>query len=85
MEQNEFIERMRAVPETFADRVAEPNLEVLRGQAWAGEWQLTLQHLVGYLAVTDQAMTPDEHDELWALFDHLSIPPDSYLANLRVT
>ncbi len=62
------------LPELFADRIAEPMLEILRSYAGAGEWGEELDLLVYELKQAGARVGRDELDKLRTAFTGWEIP-----------
>ncbi len=84
MNETEIAERAEALPERFADRLPEPNVDGLRDMAEGGEWGELVSELVAGLVKRQPAVTVAERDELAALLDAMGEPTDG-LDTLNVT
>lgn len=60
----EFIDAVVALPDRFAGRLADSDLQWLRDTSQAGEWGEALESLVAGLAQRGSTVTPDERSEL---------------------
>ena len=71
------------LPERFADRLPEADLDGLRSMARGGEWDELLDLLVAALRATRARLTSEERDELHDALTGWGMPADA-LADLDV-
>jgi hypothetical protein len=76
--------RTKRLPEAFADRVRDADLEGPRSMAGGGEWGELLDLLIAALRAGGSAITADERDELRDLLAGWG-PPADRLDDLAVT
>jgi hypothetical protein len=72
----ELAARTQRLPEVFADRVRDADLEGLRSMAGGGEWGELLDLLIAALRAGGSAITADEGDELRELLAGWGLPAD---------
>lgn len=70
----ELAARTKRLPEKFADRVQQADLEGLRSMAGGGEWDELLDLLIAALRSSGSAITADERDELRDLLAGWRLP-----------
>lgn len=67
MDEAEVSRRAAALPEQYADRIPQPQLDGLRSLARGGEWGELIDALTAGLAKRELPVTSAERDELRAL------------------
>ncbi|MQA77063.1 MAG: hypothetical protein GEV10_01040 [Streptosporangiales bacterium] len=72
----EFISAVDALPETFATRLDDESLYVVRTAFQAGEWGEGLEELVVRLAHRESVVTSAERDQLAALYGTAGLSAD---------
>jgi len=70
----ELAARTKRLPEKFAGRVRDADLEGLRSMASGGEWGELLDLLIAALRYSGSAITSDERDELCDLLTGWGLP-----------
>jgi len=80
----ELAARTKRMPEKFAARVRNADLDGLRSMAGGGEWGELLDLLIAALLESGSAITADERDELRDLLTGWGLPTDP-LEGLVVT
>lgn len=80
----ELAARTKRLPELFADRVRDADLEGLRSMAGGGEWGELLDLLIAALRLNGATITADEHHLLGDLLAGWGLPADQ-LAQLVVS
>jgi hypothetical protein len=81
--ESEVIERAKALPDRYANRVRPQDLDGMRSMADGGEWQELVDVLIASLAMTQAAVTSSERDELRFLLEAMDLPAGQ-LAELNV-
>jgi len=84
MQEDEFARRLRGLPLRFAGRLDSEALASVSRYAIAGEWVLTLDHLLACLADQGVPITPAERDEIAQLLTELQEPLDGYFDGVRI-
>jgi hypothetical protein len=74
MSERELADRMVLLPDMFADRLPEADLDDLRSMASGGEWGLLLDELVATLRVERAPVSILELDELRSLLTGWGMP-----------
>jgi hypothetical protein len=72
----ELAARTKRLPENFADRVRDADLDGLRSMAGGGEWGELLDLLIAALRDSGSAITAGERDELRDLLTGWGLPTD---------
>jgi hypothetical protein len=80
----ELAARTKRLPEMFADRVRNADLDGLRSMAGGGEWGELLDLLVAALRYSGSTISAHERDELCDLLAGWGLPTDQ-LEDLVVT
>jgi hypothetical protein len=83
VKESEVIERAKALPDRYANRVRPQDLDGMRSMADGGEWQELVDVLIASLAMTQAAVTSSERDELRFLLEAMDLPAGQ-LAELNV-
>jgi hypothetical protein len=73
----ELAARTKRLPENFADRVRDADLDGLRSMAGGGEWGELLELLIAALHDSGSAITAGERDELRDLLTGWGLPTDA--------
>jgi hypothetical protein len=81
--ESEVIERAEALPELYASRVRQEDLDGMRSMVGAGEWQELVDLLLASLGLTRAPVSAEERDELLALLRAMDMPTDP-IAELNV-
>lgn len=72
----EAIRRVKVLPDRYAGRVRQDDLDGMRAMAGGGEWRELAELLVASLNVTQAAVTDGERDELRSLLAAMGVPGD---------
>jgi hypothetical protein len=81
--ESEVIERAKALPDRYTNRVRPQDLDGMRSMSDGGEWQELVDLLIASLAMTQAAVTSSERDELRLLLEAMDLPV-AQLAELNV-
>lgn len=73
MDERELASRSAALPEQFADRIPQPQLDGLRSLARGGEWGELVDALTAGLVKRRLPVTVTERDELAALANAMKL------------
>jgi hypothetical protein len=74
MNERELADRTVRLPDSFASRLADRDVDDLRSMAAGGEWGLLLDELIATLRVTGAPVSVDELDELRTLLTGWGMP-----------
>jgi hypothetical protein len=80
---NEMMDRVNALPDSFAGRIDPMDLDDVREAAHAGEWGEAVDILIASLSQTQAPVTTAERDELRTLLDAMGLPAE-VLSGLNV-
>jgi hypothetical protein len=81
--ESEVIEHTEMLPDRYANRVLQHDLDGMRSMADGGEWQELVDLLIASLTVTHAPVTTAERDELRSLLEAMDMPTGP-LAGLNV-
>ena len=70
----ELAQAIRRLPERFSDRLPDRTLQRISIAASGGQWQQVLDDLIASLHAFNQPVTAEEHDQLRAALEALSLP-----------
>ncbi len=83
MNDDELADRVSALPERFAGRLADDGLADVADAARAGEWGEAIDILLAGLTATGTPVTSRERDDLRELLESMGMPTDP-IATLSV-